>query len=73
MHIIGLDLIAERTCMGNDLQKALHQPDGRILGKMAHSDCTGKYVLQSILGNKDQKLFASVVGTSGKYLMYGRV
>ena len=61
MHIIGLDLIAERTCMGNDLQKALHQPDGRVLGKMAHSDRTGKHVLQNIPGDMDQWLFASGV------------
>ena len=33
--------------------EAISSPDGRILGKMAHSDRTGKYVLQNIPGNKD--------------------
>jgi phosphoribosylformylglycinamidine synthase len=41
--------------------EAISSPDGRILGKMAHSDRTGKYVLQNIPGDKDQKLFASGV------------
>ena len=36
-------------------------PDGRILGKMAHSDRTGKHVLQNIPGDMDQKIFASGV------------
>jgi phosphoribosylformylglycinamidine synthase len=41
--------------------EAISSPDGRILGKMAHSERTGKYVLQNIPGDKDQKLFASGV------------
>jgi phosphoribosylformylglycinamidine synthase len=41
--------------------EAISSPDGRILGKMAHSDRTGKHVLQNIPGNMDQKLFASGV------------
>jgi phosphoribosylformylglycinamidine synthase len=41
--------------------EAISSPDGRILGKMAHSDRTGKYVLQNIPGDMDQKLFASGV------------
>ena len=41
--------------------EAISSPDGRILGKMAHSERTGKYVLQNIPGNMDQKLFASGV------------
>jgi len=44
------------------IRKMLYtSPDGRILGKMAHSERTGKYVLQNIPGNMDQKLFASGV------------
>jgi phosphoribosylformylglycinamidine synthase len=35
--------------------------DGRILGKMAQSDRTGKHVLQNVPGDMDQKLFASGV------------
>ncbi|MCJ7524484.1 MAG: phosphoribosylformylglycinamidine synthase [Candidatus Aminicenantes bacterium] len=41
--------------------EAVSSPDGRILGKMAHSERTGKYVLQNIPGNMDQKIFASGV------------
>jgi phosphoribosylformylglycinamidine synthase len=41
--------------------EGITSPDGRILGKMAHSDRTGKYVLQNIPGDKDQKIFASGV------------
>jgi phosphoribosylformylglycinamidine synthase len=41
--------------------EAISSPDGRILGKMAHSDRISGHVLQNIPGNKDQKLFASGV------------
>ena len=41
--------------------EAISSPDGRILGKMAHSDRLSPYVLQNIPGDKDQKLFASGV------------
>jgi phosphoribosylformylglycinamidine synthase len=33
-------------------------PDGRILGKMVHTDRYSPHVLQNIPGNMDQKLFA---------------
>ena len=36
-------------------------PDGRVLGKMGHSERTGAYVASNIPGNKDQKIFASGV------------
>ena len=36
-------------------------PDGRILGKMGHSDRISDHVLQNIPGDKDQKIFASGV------------
>ena len=42
--------------------EAVSSPDGRILGKMAHSDRFSPHVLQNIPGNMDQKLFASGVG-----------
>ncbi|HQM96475.1 MAG: phosphoribosylformylglycinamidine synthase [Clostridia bacterium] len=35
--------------------------DGRILGKMGHSERIGKFVAKNIPGNKDQLLFASGV------------
>ena len=41
--------------------EGISSPDGRILGKMGHSDRIGKHVLQNIPGDKDQKLFASGV------------
>jgi phosphoribosylformylglycinamidine synthase len=47
--------------MGNESQKTFHQPDGRILGKVAHSDRISAHVLQNIPGDIDQKLFASGV------------
>ena len=35
--------------------------DGRILGKMGHSERIGKHICKNIPGNKDQQLFASGV------------
>ena len=35
--------------------------DGRILGKMGHSERRGDYVIKNIIGEKDQKLFESGV------------
>ena len=36
-------------------------PDGRILGKMCHSERVGTSIAKNIPGNKDQKLFISGV------------
>ena len=36
-------------------------PDGRVLGKMGHSERIGKFVASNIPGNKDQKIFESGV------------
>ena len=36
-------------------------PDGRVLGKMGHSERIGQYVAGNIPGNKDQKIFESGV------------
>jgi phosphoribosylformylglycinamidine synthase len=41
--------------------EALTSPDGRILGKMAHSERCGKYVHINIPGNKRQRLFEAGV------------
>ncbi|MDD8013184.1 MAG: phosphoribosylformylglycinamidine synthase subunit PurQ, partial [Acidobacteriota bacterium] len=41
--------------------EGITSPDGRILGKMGHSDRTGKHVLQNVPGDMDQKIFASGV------------
>ena len=35
--------------------------DGRIIGKMGHSERVGKFVHKNIPGNKDQHLFESGV------------
>jgi phosphoribosylformylglycinamidine synthase len=36
-------------------------PDGRILGKMAHSERIGSHVARNVPGGKDQSIFASGV------------
>jgi phosphoribosylformylglycinamidine synthase len=42
--------------------EALSSPDGRILGKMAHSERRGKFVHVNIPGNKEQRIFEAGVG-----------
>lgn len=42
--------------------EALTSPDGRVLGKMGHSERIGAGLYQNVPGNYDQKLFASGVG-----------
>ena len=41
--------------------EAITSPDGRVLGKMGHSERIGKSVAINIPGNKDQKLFSAGV------------
>lgn len=41
--------------------EGITSPDGRVLGKMAHSERIGSYVCENVPGNKDQKIFASGV------------
>lgn len=41
--------------------EGITSPDGRVLGKMAHSERRGKYVSKNIWGEKDQKTFESGV------------
>ncbi|AYD40559.1 phosphoribosylformylglycinamidine synthase [Clostridium fermenticellae] len=41
--------------------EGITSPDGRILGKMGHSERKGTNVLKNIPGNKDQKLFEAGV------------
>lgn len=47
----------ERIWIGNESQKTLHQPDGRILGKMAYSERINAHILRNIPGDKDRKIF----------------
>jgi len=42
--------------------EAITSPDGRILGKMGHSERMGTNVAKNIPGNKDQKIFEAGVG-----------
>ena len=42
--------------------EALSSPDGRVLGKMGHSERNGKYVGVNIAGEKFQPIFESGVG-----------
>ncbi|MDF2634448.1 MAG: phosphoribosylformylglycinamidine synthase [Pelosinus sp.] len=42
--------------------EALTSPDGRILGKMGHSERIGNQVVKNVPGSKDQQLFAAGIG-----------
>ncbi len=41
--------------------EAITSPDGRILGKMAHSERSGNRLYKNVPGNKDQKLFENAM------------
>jgi phosphoribosylformylglycinamidine synthase len=41
--------------------EAITSPDGRVLGKMGHSERVGRFVGANVPGEKDQKLFAAGV------------
>ena len=41
--------------------EGITSPDGRVLGKMAHSERLGNHLYQNVPGEKDQKIFASGV------------
>ncbi len=42
--------------------ESITSPDGRVLGKMGHSERVGSNVYRNIPGNKDQKLFKAGIG-----------
>jgi phosphoribosylformylglycinamidine synthase len=42
--------------------EGITSPDGRVLGKMGHSERSGMDVIRNVPGEKDQKLFISGVG-----------
>ena len=44
-----------------DAIEGITSPDGRVFGKMAHSERTGKYVTKNIDGVKDQRIFSAGV------------
>ena len=41
--------------------EGITSPDGRVLGKMGHSERIGSRLYQNVLGRYDQKLFAGAV------------
>ena len=41
--------------------EGITSPDGRVLGKMAHSERLGNHLYQNVPGEKDQKIFTSGV------------
>ncbi|MBP1763441.1 MAG: phosphoribosylformylglycinamidine synthase [Firmicutes bacterium] len=41
--------------------EAITSPDGRVLGKMGHSERTGSHVAKNVPGEKDQQIFAAGV------------
>ena len=44
-----------------DSIEGITSPDGRILGKMGHSERIGKNLYKNVAGEKDQKIFESGV------------
>jgi phosphoribosylformylglycinamidine synthase len=42
--------------------EGITSPDGRVLGKMGHSERRGMHVAKNVPGNKDQKIFEAGVG-----------
>ena len=41
--------------------EGIASPDGRVLGKMAHSERRGEGVAMNVYGDQDQKIFLSGV------------
>ena len=41
--------------------EGITSPDGRVLGKMCHSERIGNGLYKNVTGNKDQKIFESGV------------
>ena len=41
--------------------EGIFSPDGRIFGKMGHSDRTGRYIMKNVSANTDQKIFEAGV------------
>ncbi|HNX64638.1 MAG TPA: phosphoribosylformylglycinamidine synthase [Oscillospiraceae bacterium] len=39
--------------------EGITSPDGRVFGKMGHSERMGKYICKNVQGNKDQQIFES--------------
>jgi len=44
-----------------DAIEGITSPDGRVFGKMGHSERKGEYICKNVQGNKDQKIFESGV------------
>ena len=44
-----------------DAIEGITSPDGRVFGKMGHSERKGSFICKNVQGNKDQKIFESGV------------
>lgn len=44
-----------------DAIEGITSPDGRVFGKMGHSERKGSFICKNVQGNKDQKIFGSGV------------
>ncbi|MDE6425246.1 MAG: phosphoribosylformylglycinamidine synthase [Ruminococcus sp.] len=44
-----------------DAIEGITSPDGRVFGKMGHSERKGSYICKNVSGNKDQKIFENGV------------
>lgn len=53
--------IAFNPNFSNMAIEGITSPDGRVLGKMGHSERIGQYVYKNVDGNKEQKIFESGV------------
>ncbi|MCQ4636190.1 phosphoribosylformylglycinamidine synthase [Anaerovorax odorimutans] len=53
--------IAFNPNFSNMAIEGITSPDGRVLGKMGHSERIGQYVYKNVDGNKDQQIFESGV------------
>ena len=52
--------------------EALASPDGRVLGKMCHSERCGEFVHINIPGNKCQRIFEAAVMAANGHAFFGR-
>ena len=41
--------------------EGITSPDGRVFGKMGHSERRGEYLYRNVPGNKDNKMFENAV------------
>ena len=54
-------LLTSGTNTSIEAIEGITSPDGRVLGKMGHSERKGSYICKNVAGEKDQKIFESGV------------